>query len=99
MADFRTKLTDQVINEVRNYFKDGVFKTIIPRSVRLGEAPSFGKPGIIYDRASRGAKCYLEVVKEFESRFKTKSEKSDEAPLEKINFTKSQPVGGQGESS
>ena len=69
MADFRTKLTEQVIAEVRSYFKDKVFETVIPRSVRLGEAPSFGQPGIIYDRFSKGSKCYLEVVKEFESRF------------------------------
>lgn len=69
MADFRTKLTEQVINEVRNYFKDKVFDTVIPRSVRLGEAPSFGQPGIIYDKHSKGSKSYLEVVREFENRF------------------------------
>ena len=69
MADFRTKLTEQVISEVRNYFKEKVFETVIPRSVRLGEAPSFGQPGIVYDKYSKGSKSYLEVVREFENRF------------------------------
>lgn len=69
MADFRTKLTEQVIKEVRDYFKERVFETMIPRSVRLSEAPSFGKPGIVYDRNSRGAKSYLEAADEFLRRF------------------------------
>lgn len=69
MADFRTKLTEQVIQEVRDYFKEKVFKTVIPRSVRLSEAPSFGQPGIVYDPASKGSKCYQEAVSEFIERF------------------------------
>lgn len=69
MADFRTKLTDQVIEEVRNYFKEKVLSSIIPRSVRLSEAPSFGKPGVIYDKSSRGAKSYLKAAREFVDRF------------------------------
>jgi len=73
MADFRTKLTEQVIQEVQTYFKEKVFKTVIPRSVRLSEAPSFGKPGIVYDPASKGSKCYQEVVNEFMERFPTRS--------------------------
>ena len=72
MADFRTKLTDQVIKEVRDYFKDKVFETIIPRSVRLSEAPSFGKPGIIYDRTARGAKSYIDATAEFLKKFPRK---------------------------
>ncbi len=73
MADFRTKLTEQVINEVRNYFKEKVFNSVIPRSVRLSEAPSFGKPGIIYDKFSRGSKGYLDAIKEFKTRFEKKN--------------------------
>ena len=69
MADFRTKLTEQVIQEVRGYFKEKVFDSIIPRSVRLSEAPSFGKPGIIYDKSSRGAKGYIDATKEVLKRF------------------------------
>jgi len=78
MADFRTKLTEQVIQEVKNYFHDKVFETIIPRSVRLSEAPSFGQPGIIYDRSSRGSKSYIEATKEFVKKFEPTRKKSDE---------------------
>ncbi len=64
MADMRTNLTHQVINEVRNHFPDKVFNTIIPRNVRLSEAPSFGKPIIQYDIRSTGAEAYMEFTKE-----------------------------------
>lgn len=64
MADMRTNLTQQVVKEVREYFKDKVFNTIIPRNVRLGEAPSFGKPITQYDIRSTGAEAYLEFTKE-----------------------------------
>ena len=65
MADFRTNLTNEVINEVKNYFKDKVYKTIIPRNVRLSEAPSFGKPINYYDETSVGAVKYKELAHEF----------------------------------
>jgi chromosome partitioning protein len=64
MVDERTNLTQQVMGEIRGHFKDKVFKTSIPRSVRLGEAPSFGKPILLYDIRSRGAEAYLELAKE-----------------------------------
>lgn len=64
MADFRTNLTAEVINETRNFFKEKVFRTIIPRSIRLSEAPGFGKPIYFYDRASIGAEKYDELAKE-----------------------------------
>jgi len=64
MADFRTNLTSEVIKEIRNYFKDKVYRTIIPRSVRLSEAPSFGKPISLYDKNSIGAKKYEELAQE-----------------------------------
>jgi len=64
MADMRTNLTQQVIKEVKQHFNDKVFNTIIPRNVRLGEAPSFGKPIIQYDIRSTGAEAYLEFAKE-----------------------------------
>jgi len=65
MADFRTNLTNEVINEVKNYFKDKVYKTIIPRNIRLSEAPSFGKPINYYDETSVGAVKYKELAHEF----------------------------------
>jgi len=64
MADYRTNLTKEVIQEARNYFKDRVYKTVIPRNVRLTEAPSFGKPVYLYDKDSLGAKKYEELCKE-----------------------------------
>ena len=82
MADFRTKLTEQVITEVRNFFKEKAFETIIPRSVRLGEAPSFGKPGVIYDRSSKGAKSYFELSCEFLKRFPPPQKKEKDNALE-----------------
>ena len=69
MADVRTNLTQQVIEEVRNYFKEKVFQTVIPRSVKLSEAPSFGKPAVIYDPHNRGSQAYVELGKEFLVRF------------------------------
>lgn len=65
MADFRTNLTNEVITEIKNYFKNKVYKTIIPRNIKLSEAPSFGKPIDQYDRTSIGAKKYEELAKEF----------------------------------
>jgi chromosome partitioning protein len=65
MADFRTNLTNEVIKEIKNYFKDKVYQTIIPRNVKLSEAPSFGKPATLYDRNSIGAKKYEEFALEF----------------------------------
>ncbi|WP_416148057.1 ParA family protein [Salipaludibacillus sp. HK11] len=64
MLDARTNLGIQVIEEVKKYFREKVFQTIIPRNVRLGEAPSHGKPIITYDPKSRGAEVYLELAKE-----------------------------------
>lgn len=64
MVDERTNLTHQVMGEIHNHFKDKVFRTTVPRSVRLAEAPSFGKPILLYDIRSRGAEAYLELAKE-----------------------------------
>ena len=64
MFDSRTNLSQQVVEEVQNYFKGKVFETIIPRNVRLSEAPSFGQPIIIYDPKSKGAEVYTELAKE-----------------------------------
>lgn len=64
MLDARTNLGIQVIEEVKKYFQDKVYKTIIPRNVRLSEAPSHGEPIIIYDPKSRGTEVYLDLAKE-----------------------------------
>ena len=64
MADYRTNLTSEVINETKEFFKEKVFKTIIPRSIKLSEAPGFGKPIHLYDKNSIGAKMYLSLANE-----------------------------------
>lgn len=64
MYDARTNLANQVVKEVKNYFEDKVYKTVIPRNVRLSEAPSYGMPISVYDPKSKGAKCYERLVKE-----------------------------------
>lgn len=64
MFDGRNNLAHQVIQEVRTHFKDKVFKTIIPRNIRLREAPSHGKPALLYDIHSKGAESYLNLARE-----------------------------------
>ncbi|KAB7707623.1 AAA family ATPase [Bacillus aerolatus] len=64
MLDARTNLGLQVIEEVKKYFQDKVYQTIIPRNIRLSEAPSHGKPIILYDPRSKGAEMYLDFAKE-----------------------------------
>lgn len=64
MFDRRTNLSGQVAEDAEKYFKNQVFKTRIPRSIRLAEAPSFGKSILLYDPASIGAKCYLSLARE-----------------------------------
>jgi chromosome partitioning protein len=70
MFDGRTKLSQQVVAEVREHFGERVFETVIPRSTRLAEAPSFGKPIIHYDKYSSGAAAYEVLAQEFLARLK-----------------------------
>ena len=65
MYDARTNLSNQVVKEVKKYFENKVYKTVIPRNVRLSEAPSYGMPISIYDARSKGAKAYDKLTKEF----------------------------------
>ena len=64
MFDPRITLQQQVAAQLKTHFGDKVFDTVIPRNVRLAEAPSYGLPGVIYDRNSRGAQAYLEFAQE-----------------------------------
>jgi chromosome partitioning protein len=68
MYDERTNLGQQVAKDIREFFKDRVFDTVIPRNVRLGEAPSHGLPGILYDMKSRGSEAYLALARELLTR-------------------------------
>jgi chromosome partitioning protein len=65
MFDSRTNLANQVVKEVKNYFGDKVYKTVIPRNVKLSEAPSYGMPINVYDPKSKGSRSYEKFVKEF----------------------------------
>ncbi len=65
MFDKRNKLSSQVDKEARNYFKDKVYKTVIPRNVRLSEAPSHGLPCVVYDKSCLGSKSYFKLAEEF----------------------------------
>ena len=71
MFDERMNLARQVAEEVKAHFGEKVYKTVIPRNVRLGEAPSFGKPIILYDIRSRGSEAYVNLAKEFIQRAET----------------------------
>ena len=65
MYDSRANLTTQVANELRRYLADKVYSTVIPRSVRLSEAPSHGIPGVFYDRSNKGSRAYMALAAEF----------------------------------
>jgi chromosome partitioning protein len=79
MFDPRTKLSEQVVAEVRRYFGDRVYRTIIPRTVRLSEAPGFGQPITVYDPHSKGAESYRDLAQEVASRL------PDESPLPNVD--------------
>jgi chromosome partitioning protein len=80
MVDHRTNLTQQVMQEIRQHFKDKVFRTSVPRSVRLGEAPSFGKPILLYDIRSKGCEAYLELAQELMAHEKKGAGQGAECP-------------------
>ena len=71
MFDTRITLQQQVSEQLITHFGDKVFRTIIPRNVRLAEAPSFGVPGVIFDKSARGAQAYIEFAGEMVERIKT----------------------------
>jgi chromosome partitioning protein len=64
MYDVRLRLSNQVVEEVMSHFQHMVFKTIIPRNIKLGESPSFGLPAIVHDANSKGAQSYLTLAHE-----------------------------------
>ena len=68
MYDERTNLAQQVARDIREFFKDRVYETVIPRNIRLGEAPSHGMPAILYDVKSRGSEAYLALARELLAR-------------------------------
>src|SRR5260370_16862762 len=87
MYDERTNLAQQVAGELKKFFGDRLLRTSIPRNVRLAEAPSHGKPVLMYDFHSRGAECYIRLAKEIMSR---PPSRQTPPPAEHI-LTESQP--------
>lgn len=79
MYDIRTNLSNQVVKEVKRYFDDKVYKNVIPRNVKLSEAPSYGMPISIYDPKSKGAKSYDKFVKEFLKKYEMSNTKGRHA--------------------
>jgi chromosome partitioning protein len=65
MFDARNTLARQVADQVRSHFTEKVYRTVIPRNVALAEAPSYGRPGILYNAASAGSQAYVALAKEF----------------------------------
>ena len=101
MYDMRTNLSQQVVQEVIQHYGDKVYETLIPRNIRLGEAPSFGKPIITYNSYSTGAAAYRQFAKEFIERHKhikdvlnapAIDEESDIVPTISSEFPPEQPA-------
>ncbi|HEV2464539.1 MAG TPA: ParA family protein [Acidobacteriaceae bacterium] len=88
MYDDRTNLAQQVTENLRNFFKDKLFKTVIPRNVRLAEAPSYGKPVMLYDPRSRGAESYRDLADELLARNKVESPRSKDRKKAAANRAK-----------
>ena len=64
MFDSRTNLSHQVVGEVRQHFGEVVFETVVPRTTRLAEAPSYGLPGVVFDASAKGSQAYVEFARE-----------------------------------
>jgi chromosome partitioning protein len=71
MFDPRTTLQQQVSEQLKQYYGDKVFNTVIPRNVRLAEAPSYGVPGVVFDPSSKGAQSYIAFAQEMVERIKS----------------------------
>jgi len=78
MYDIRTNLSNQVVKEVKRYFDDKVYKTVIPRNIRLSEAPSFGMPITLYDPKSKGARAYEKLAREILKNDELRNQKKEE---------------------
>jgi chromosome partitioning protein len=91
MYDGRTNLSQQVVDEVREFFGDRAYGTIIPRTVRLSEAPSFGQPITVFDPSSRGARSYERLAREMAERLDLQLESSEVSALDRLLGTTSPP--------
>ena len=96
MADYRTNLTNEVIGEIRSYFKEKVYETIIPRNIRLSEAPSHGKPITDYDPTSIGAQKYRSLAEEL---IRNNEKSSNRLQLNDLDSIESEEKDSQEETS
>ncbi len=100
MFDSRNNLSRQVLNEVKNHFKDTVFETVIPRNVKLSESPSHGKPAILYDISSSGSQSYLtlaqEVIRRLEGGEVSPDVEKEFVPTELVAMSETQNVEPKG---
>ncbi len=92
MYDQRTNLSNQVVQQVVQHFSDKVYETLIPRSVRVSEAPSYGQPVLIYDRNCTGAHAYRQLAREFIDREKARAQPASPAAADSPQI----PVAGEG---
>ena len=90
MYDDRTNLAQQVTETLREFFKERLFRTVIPRNIRLAEAPSHGKPVAVYDNRSRGAEAYIELTREFLERNRIESPRELERKAAEANRPKAE---------
>ncbi len=97
MLDDRTSLAKQVMAELRKYFGDKLCATSIPRNIRLAEAPSHGKPALLYDVRSRGAESYIRLAKEIIAHYFAQAEAAGESPAASAVASEEQPVAEGGE--
>jgi chromosome partitioning protein len=91
MYDGRTNLSQQVVDEVRDHFGDQAFRTIIPRTVRLSEAPSYGQPITVFDPSSRGARAYQRLSSELTQRLGLRTTSAGTSALDRLLGTASAP--------
>jgi chromosome partitioning protein len=94
MADYRTNLTNEVINEAKNFFKGKVYEAVIPRSIKLSEAPGHGKPVVLYDRHSNGATAYQQLATELINHNSNNNNKLSES-LKDIHTQSTQAISTQ----
>ena len=95
MFDGRTNLAIQVAQEVKRFFPGKVYATVIPRNVRLSEAPSHGKPITSYDRSCRGAEAYVQLAQEFLKRNNGRKERSHGESIQGLRSGTGRPAGGR----
>jgi chromosome partitioning protein len=93
MYDARLNLSRQVVSDAREHFGDRVFETVIPRNIRLAEAPSFGKPIVLYDIASVGAQAYMGVARELMARESARASAPDASAPTPSSPTTTEPAG------